>query len=46
MLKAFKKDKGDWDAYQQHFIALMTERRIEDRLRPEMFDGSLAIQHL
>jgi len=40
MLKAYKKDKGDWSVYENQFINLMAERRIETRLRPEMFDGS------
>ena len=29
MLKAFKKEKGDWRAYEHHFLGLMSERRIE-----------------
>lgn len=40
MLKAYKKEKGDWLAYEQQFLALMSERRIEDRFKPEMFDGA------
>jgi uncharacterized protein (DUF488 family) len=37
MLKAYKKDKGDWAAYERQFIALMSSRKIEQRLKPEMF---------
>ncbi len=39
ILKAFKKDKGDWRVFETSFNALMTERRIEDRLKPDLFDG-------
>jgi uncharacterized protein (DUF488 family) len=38
MLKAFKKEKGDWGVYQGRFLQLMKERRIEERLRPEAFE--------
>ena len=37
MLKAFKKDKGDWGVYQGRFLSLLAERKIESRLKPEMF---------
>ena len=40
MLKAYKKEKGDWDAYEARFMALMAERQIENRLRPEMLEGA------
>lgn len=40
MLKSFKKDKGDWGVYQGRFLALMAERRIEDKFNPEMFEGA------
>ena len=39
ILKAFKKEKGDWDVYQGRFLQLMEERKIEQRLRPEMLHG-------
>jgi uncharacterized protein (DUF488 family) len=29
MLRAFKKEKGDWNAYESRFLALMAERQIE-----------------
>jgi uncharacterized protein (DUF488 family) len=40
MLKAYKKEKGDWRSYEHQFLELMSERRVEDRFRPEMFDGT------
>jgi uncharacterized protein (DUF488 family) len=40
MLKAYRKEKGDWRAYEEHFLGLMSERHIENRFKPEMFDGA------
>lgn len=39
ILKAFKRDKGDWGVYQSVFLDLMGQRKIEERLRPDMFQG-------
>ncbi len=39
ILKAYKKEKGDWDVYQGRFLQLMEERKIEQRLKPEMLEG-------
>lgn len=38
MLKAYKKEKGDWNLYEVRFLALMKERQIENRLRPDILD--------
>ncbi|MEA2758988.1 MAG: hypothetical protein QOH65_1601 [Methylobacteriaceae bacterium] len=40
MLRAYKKEKGDWNVYQGRFMSLMRERQIENRFKPEMFDGT------
>lgn len=40
MLKAYKKEKGDWRAYEERFLGLMSERQIESRFKPEMFEGA------
>jgi uncharacterized protein (DUF488 family) len=40
MLKAYKKEKGDWQAYEERFLGLMSERQIEKRFKPEMFEGA------
>ncbi len=40
MLKAYKKEKGDWRAYEERFLGLMSERHIEERFKPEMFEGA------
>jgi uncharacterized protein (DUF488 family) len=38
LLDAFKKQKGTWDVYEEGFLELMTQRRIEDRLPRSLFD--------
>jgi uncharacterized protein (DUF488 family) len=40
ILKAYKNAKGDWSVYQGRFLQLMEERRIEQRLKPEMLEGA------
>lgn len=40
MLRAYKKEKGDWGVYQGRFLELMKERKIEERLRPDDFGGA------
>jgi uncharacterized protein (DUF488 family) len=40
MFKAYKKDKGEWAAYETRFLDLMAERGIEHRLKPELLDGA------
>ncbi len=37
MLYAYKKEKGDWADYEQKFLALMTERKVEDRIDRSLF---------
>jgi uncharacterized protein (DUF488 family) len=39
MLKAYKQEKGDWRTYEDRFLGLMSERQIENRFKPELFDG-------
>lgn len=38
MLDAYKKHKGSWQAYEQQFMNLMAERRIEQHLDRERFE--------
>lgn len=38
MLDEYKKNKGDWNVYQEKFLVLMRQRRIEEKLPREMFD--------
>jgi uncharacterized protein (DUF488 family) len=40
MLKAYKKEKGDWREYEKRFLNLMAERQIEKCFKPEMLDGA------
>jgi uncharacterized protein (DUF488 family) len=40
MLKSFKKEKGDWRVYEDRFLQLMHERKMELRLKPEMLEGA------
>jgi uncharacterized protein (DUF488 family) len=40
MFKVYKKDKGEWAAYETRFLDLMAEREIEHRLEPELLDGA------
>jgi uncharacterized protein (DUF488 family) len=40
MLRAYKKEKGDWRAYEERFLGLMSERLIENHFKPEMLDGA------
>ncbi len=38
ILKAYKKEKGEWDVYEKRFMDLMSDRRIEERLSLDFFD--------
>jgi uncharacterized protein (DUF488 family) len=40
MLKSYKKEKGDWEAYERRFLDLMSNRQIENKLSPKTFDGA------
>src|SRR6202161_1130247 len=38
ILKEYRKEKVGWAIYESRFLALMAERRIEERLTPESLD--------
>ncbi|HEX5753875.1 MAG TPA: DUF488 domain-containing protein [Archangium sp.] len=38
MLAAYKKEKGDWGEYERRFLALLEQRRVEDKFTPTLFD--------
>ncbi len=40
ILDAYKKNKGDWQVYEREFLALMSQRRIENNLTRELLDGA------
>jgi hypothetical protein len=39
ILDLYKKETGEWSVYEPKFLALMRERRIEESMRKELFDG-------
>lgn len=42
MLDDYKKSRGTWEAYEQRFLALMKQRRIEEKVSKEtLADGCL-----
>ena len=40
ILKAYKRNRGDWGVYEERFMSLMTERAIEKRLDPASLQGA------
>ncbi len=40
ILKAYKRDRGDWGVYEERFMNLMAEREIEKRLDPASLQGA------
>lgn len=40
MLDSYKKDGGDWADYERRFLALMTERRIEETVTRLELEGA------
>ena len=38
MLDADKKQKGSWQDYEQHFLALMRDRKVEESINPKLFE--------
>jgi uncharacterized protein (DUF488 family) len=43
MLDALKKRKGDWATYEENFLALMRERRIEQTIDPTLLDNAVLL---
>lgn len=39
ILDTYKKQKGDWQTYEDQFIDLMNKRQIEKVLSPDLVDG-------
>lgn len=48
MLDCFKKQGGEWKGYERSFLELMTRRRIEESVSPDMLNNSclLCSEHL
>jgi uncharacterized protein (DUF488 family) len=40
ILDAYKKQRGEWEAYERAFLELMTSRKIENKFNPELFDDA------
>jgi uncharacterized protein (DUF488 family) len=40
MLDAYKKEKGEWSVYEDRFLGLMRDRKIEETIAPELIDGA------
>lgn len=40
ILRAYKKDKGDWEIYSQQFLQLIARRQIEHKFTSEFLDHS------
>jgi uncharacterized protein (DUF488 family) len=43
LLDSYKKQKGDWVAYETHFLKLMAERHVEGALTRSSFDTPTAL---
>ena len=39
ILEAYKKQKGDWQVYEQQFLRLIKSRRIEEAVSRHLLDG-------
>jgi uncharacterized protein (DUF488 family) len=39
LLDGYKKQKGSWDEYERLFLALLAERKVEERLDRSLFAG-------
>ena len=40
ILDEYKKNKGEWSSYEKEFLALLSRRRIEEKVSGELFDGA------
>jgi uncharacterized protein (DUF488 family) len=40
ILNEYKKNKGDWQVYEQNFLQLISKRQIEQIVSPELLDNS------
>ncbi|MGD1912465.1 MAG: DUF488 family protein [Rivularia sp. (in: cyanobacteria)] len=39
ILDEYKKNKGDWEIYEQQFLRLISDRQIEKQVSSELLDG-------
>lgn len=40
ILDVYKKNNGDWETYEKKFLKLMSDRSIENKVSPQLIDGS------
>lgn len=40
MLAAYRKEKGDWSAYERRFLSLLEDRRIEETIPPALVEDA------
>ncbi|MEA5467299.1 DUF488 domain-containing protein [Spirulina sp. 06S082] len=40
ILDEYKKKKGDWETYEQNFLQLIADRKIETKISPEQIDDA------
>jgi uncharacterized protein (DUF488 family) len=38
MLDKYRKQKGGWNAYEKEFLALLAERKVEEKIDPALFE--------
>jgi uncharacterized protein (DUF488 family) len=39
ILDTYKKEGGDWETYEKKFLQLMSDRKIEERISPDILQG-------
>jgi uncharacterized protein (DUF488 family) len=40
ILDAYKKNKGDWSRYEQDFLALLSARKVEEKIQPDLLQDA------
>lgn len=40
ILDAYKKSKGDWTVYEQEFLALLSARKVEEKIQPDLLQDA------
>lgn len=43
MLDQYKKKKGSWDEYEQQFLTLLADRKVEEQVDPSLFSIPTAL---
>lgn len=40
MLKAYRNGEDSWNVYERKFMGLISDRKVEEKFKPEMLDGA------